>query len=316
MALTTWPRGGVGGGERRGGEVGHVPRAHDQAARIRVGADGLDDLAELVDVPAVRRGPGAPLVPIYRSEVPVGFRPLVPDRNTGVVQRAHVGLATEEPEQLVDDRPIVDFLGGDERESQGEIEAHLPAEDAERAGAGPVVLGAAVLEDVAHQVEVLLHRASVRSNLLTAYPASRSLRRRRASSPAGTGAAPEPALSEANGRSTPAGSLTPGLRIPDGSNACFTSRKSSTISGPNTEASAWARRRPSPSSPLSVPPSRTTAAVTSAKIAATRSSHPARVTSGSRFTWRLPSPTWPTRTPSTPSRSDAPRPSPGRFAGG
>ena len=41
--------------------------------------------------------------------------------------------------------------------SPREIEAHLVAEDAERAGAGAVALLYAVVEDVAHEVEVLLH---------------------------------------------------------------------------------------------------------------------------------------------------------------
>ena len=38
-----------------------------------------------------------------------------------------------------------------------EIEAHLAAEDAQRAGAGAVGLGRAMLEDIAHEIEVLPH---------------------------------------------------------------------------------------------------------------------------------------------------------------
>ena len=43
------------------------------------------------------------------------------------------------------------------RASALEVEAHLPAEGGERAGAGAVALRHAVIEDVAEQVEVLLH---------------------------------------------------------------------------------------------------------------------------------------------------------------
>ena len=46
----------------------------------------------------------------------------------------------QEPEQLVDDRLEVQLLGGDERKAGGQIEAHLVAEHAERAGAGAVGL--------------------------------------------------------------------------------------------------------------------------------------------------------------------------------
>src|SRR3546814_10648667 len=61
------------------------------------------------------------------------------------------------PQQLVHDRAQVQLLGGDQREAFVEIEAHLPAEHAARAGAGAVGFFGAVLEHVAQQVEVLFH---------------------------------------------------------------------------------------------------------------------------------------------------------------
>ena len=69
----------------------------------------------------------------------------------------HVGLAAQEPEQLVDDRLQVQLLRRDGGEALRQIEARLVAEDRERAGAGAVALLYAVLEDVADEVEVLLH---------------------------------------------------------------------------------------------------------------------------------------------------------------
>lgn len=44
------------------------------------------------------------------------------------------------------------FLGGDEREALGEIEADVATEDAERAGAGPVGAGDACARDVSEEV--------------------------------------------------------------------------------------------------------------------------------------------------------------------
>src|SRR3546814_2306999 len=54
-------------------------------------------------------------------------------------------------------RAQVQLLGGDQREAFAEIEAHLPAEHAARAGTGAVGLFGAVLKHVAQQVEVLTH---------------------------------------------------------------------------------------------------------------------------------------------------------------
>ena len=73
-------------------------------------------LRDLVDVAAVGRRPAAPLVAVDRAELAVGVGPLVPDRHAGRLQRAHVGLAAQEPEQLVDDRLGVHLLGRHQRE--------------------------------------------------------------------------------------------------------------------------------------------------------------------------------------------------------
>jgi hypothetical protein len=51
----------------------------------------------------------------------------------------------------------VQLLGGQQRESRAQVEAHLPAEHRARTGAGTVCLGGTVFEDVPHQVEILLH---------------------------------------------------------------------------------------------------------------------------------------------------------------
>ena len=72
-----------------------------------------------------------------------------------------VGVAAQEPEQLVDDGLQVHLLGGDEREAGGQIEAHLMPEHAERAGAGAIGLANALGAHATHEVEVLLHGTKV-----------------------------------------------------------------------------------------------------------------------------------------------------------
>ena len=51
------------------------------------------------------------------------------------------------------------LLGGDQRKAVGQVEAHLVAEDGERAGAGPVILAMAVVAHLPHEVEILFHGA-------------------------------------------------------------------------------------------------------------------------------------------------------------
>ena len=75
------------------------------------------------------RRPGAPLRAVDRPQLAVGVRPLVPDRDPVLAQRAHVGLAAQEPQQLVDDRAQVELLGGERREALAQVEAQLVAEE-------------------------------------------------------------------------------------------------------------------------------------------------------------------------------------------
>ena len=134
-----------------------------QAETMRRRESGLrrisaDDVRQLVDVPSVRRRPASPLVAVDRTQLAVGAGPFVPDRDSGLLQRAHVGLAAQEPEELVDDGLRVDLLRRQQRKALGQREAHLVAEHRERAGARAVVLALAVVAHMPHEIEVLAHR--------------------------------------------------------------------------------------------------------------------------------------------------------------
>src|SRR5262245_34571878 len=67
----------------------------------------------------------------------------------------HVGRALQEPEQLMDDRLHVQLLGGDEREALAEIEAHLMAEERDRAGPGAVPFSGSALAHAGEEIEIL-----------------------------------------------------------------------------------------------------------------------------------------------------------------
>ena len=97
----------VTGGERHPVDVGHVPGADDVPPRVGIRPDPLDELRDLVDLPPVGRRPRTPLVAVDRTEIPALIRPLVPDRDSVVVEVLDVGVTGEKPQQLVNDRVVI-----------------------------------------------------------------------------------------------------------------------------------------------------------------------------------------------------------------
>src|SRR3979411_3294604 len=87
-----------------------IPSAHDQAAAVRRPPDGLDESFNLVDMAAVRTSPVSPLCAIDPSKVAVFIRPFIPYRYFVFAKVSDIGIAFQEPEQLVDDRAQVKFL--------------------------------------------------------------------------------------------------------------------------------------------------------------------------------------------------------------
>ena len=103
------------------------------------------------------------MLAVDRAEVAVLVGPFVPDPHAVVVEIFDVGVAAQEPEQLVDDRLECSFLVVISGKPSREIEAHLMAEHRQRAGAGAVALLDAVGEHVFHQFEILPHRPPLES---------------------------------------------------------------------------------------------------------------------------------------------------------
>ena len=66
-------------------------------------------------------------MPVDRAKVAIGVGPFVPDGDAVVVQIFDVGVAVQEPEQLVHDRLQRQALGGQHREAGRQVEAHLMA---------------------------------------------------------------------------------------------------------------------------------------------------------------------------------------------
>ena len=114
-------------------ELSRVPGGHDVAAARRSLADAADDVGELIDVPAVRRDPIAPLLTVVPPGVAVEASLVDPVRRVGVavpdaraegVQLVHVGAAGDEPEQLGEDRAERQPFRGDRGKAVAHPEAH------------------------------------------------------------------------------------------------------------------------------------------------------------------------------------------------
>ena len=96
-------------------------------------------------------------MPVDRAEIAIGIGPFIPDGDAVVAQIFDVGVALQEPEQLVHDRLQRQTLGGQHREAGRQGKAHLMAEHRQRAGAGAVVLLRAVTENSFKEVVILVH---------------------------------------------------------------------------------------------------------------------------------------------------------------
>src|SRR5688572_5050099 len=151
----------MAGRKRHAVELSDIPGAHDQAPALRVSFYLGDDVVDLIDDSAVRAAPANPLRAVNRNEFSrflVG--PLVPDRHPFFVQRPHIRVALQEPEQLVDDRLEMKFLCGEKRESFAQIETSLRAENRERPGARPIRARSALFEHKAKKIVVFAHAGS------------------------------------------------------------------------------------------------------------------------------------------------------------
>ena len=134
-----------------------IPGGDEHSSRIRIVLDHIHHLCELVDGSAVWCRPGAPLVAIDRTKIAVLVGPFVPDGDTVVLEVLDVGVAGYEPKEFVDDGFEVNLFGGQKRETFGEVEAHLVAEDAFGAYAGAVMLDHTIVHYMTQKILILFH---------------------------------------------------------------------------------------------------------------------------------------------------------------
>ena len=144
--------------ERHLGQIGHVPSAHDHASRVGIGLQCFHEIGNLIDVLSIGRGPTSPLHPIHGPQISIFLGPFVPDGDPALLKPQVAARTTQEPQQLLNDRSQVDFLGGHQGKPLVQIKAHLVAKNTARARTSAVFLVHPVGEHMAHKVFVLARR--------------------------------------------------------------------------------------------------------------------------------------------------------------
>ena len=91
--------------------------AHNQAAAVWILFDLLNHPVDLVDRSSVRSPPVAPLRTVNPPKITFGIGPFIPDRDSMLVQVFDICFAPQKPEQFVNDRLQVKFLGGQSRKT-------------------------------------------------------------------------------------------------------------------------------------------------------------------------------------------------------
>ena len=120
------------------GQVGYIPCVHDHAAAVGIGFYLVQHIFYLVIDLAVSTGPAAPLMAVYRAEATVLIRPFVPDAYAMFFEVGNIGIALQEPQQLIDNRLQVQLFSGHQGETLLQVEPHLVTKTAGGACAGTV----------------------------------------------------------------------------------------------------------------------------------------------------------------------------------
>ncbi len=141
-------------------DLGRIPRGDQQATTVRVVPDLVHQPFNLVDRTSVTAPPIVPLRPIDPAQISVRPGPFVPDGHAPLLQPPHIGLPTQEPQQLVDDGLQVDLLGRHQRKSVRQPVPGLGTEQTVRPGPGPIRLETALLKDQPKEFVIRAHGIS------------------------------------------------------------------------------------------------------------------------------------------------------------
>ena len=120
------------------GQVGYIPCVHDHAAAVGIGLYLVQYVFYLVVDLTISACPAAPLMAIYRPQAAVLIRPFIPYAYSMFFEISNIGIALQEPQQLIDNRLQVQLFSGHQGETLLQVEPHLVTKTAGGACAGTV----------------------------------------------------------------------------------------------------------------------------------------------------------------------------------
>src|ERR1019366_1950788 len=119
--------------------LGRIPRTYDQASRIGITLDFINQPLYLISCFSVCPLKRAPLFPIHRPQFSLLIGPLIPDMDVVLLQIVYVGIALQKPEQFINNGSCMQLLCGHKWEACTQIEAHRMAENAQGSGSCAVL---------------------------------------------------------------------------------------------------------------------------------------------------------------------------------
>ena len=106
---------------------------------------------------AIVVGPRAPLVAIDMPQIAIFIGPLIPYAHSVVLQIFNIGVACQEPQQLVYNRLQVQLFGCEQGETLLQVKTHLITKGTDSTRSGTVVFACTIVENVLQEVEILFH---------------------------------------------------------------------------------------------------------------------------------------------------------------
>src|SRR5262245_25859362 len=146
-------------GQRHPLDLSHVPSADNQPPRIGRPTNPVYTIADLIDIPPVRRRPRPPLVPIDGSQLTLLVGPLVPDAHAVLTQILDVRVASQKPQQLINDRFQMQLFRRHQRKPLRQVKPHLISKNTARSGARAIAFGRSAIQNVLEQFEILTQSA-------------------------------------------------------------------------------------------------------------------------------------------------------------
>ena len=147
--MTRWQCHGV--------DLGGIPSTNDQSTTRWIFSNLANHFGDLIDVSSVQATPIAPLRTVNATEISIFVRPFVPNADAVFVQIFDIGVTTQKPKQLVNDRFEMKLFRRQQGKTLAQIESRLRTKNRQRAGPSAVALLHPLPQNEAKEIMILPH---------------------------------------------------------------------------------------------------------------------------------------------------------------